>query len=72
MGIYQNTLEKIRQLNIDIDKEVDRLRDKYGDFEKQDLLHHAVTNKITNLDAAYAHWQFNDVKLITILIYMTN
>ena len=31
--------------------------------EKQDLLHHAVTNKITNLDAAYAHWQFNDVKL---------
>lgn len=46
-----------------VDKEVDRLRDKYGDFEKQDLLHHAVTNKITNLDAAYAHWQFNDVKL---------
>lgn len=46
-----------------VDKEVDRLRDRYGDFDKQDLLHHAVTNKITNLDAAYAHWQFNDVKL---------
>ena len=45
-----------------VDKEVDRLKDRYGDFDKQDLLHHAVTNKITNLEAAYTHWQFNDVK----------
>ena len=45
-----------------VDKEVDRLRDRYGEFDKQDLLHHAVTNKITNLDAAYTHWQFNDMK----------
>lgn len=45
-----------------VDKEVDQLRERYGDFDKQDLLHHAVTNKITNLEAAYTHWQFNDVK----------
>lgn len=45
-----------------VDKEVDRLKERYGDFDKQDLLHHAVTNKITNLEAAYTHWQFNDVK----------
>lgn len=45
-----------------VDKEVDRLRERYGDFDKQDLLHHAVTNKITNLEAAYTHWQFNDVR----------
>lgn len=45
-----------------VDKEVDQLKERYGDFDKQDLLHHAVTNKITNLEAAYTHWQFNDVK----------
>lgn len=45
-----------------VEKEVEQLKGKYGDFDKQELLHHAVTNKITNLEAAYAHWRFGDVK----------
>jgi len=45
-----------------VEREVLKLQEQYGDFDKQDLLNHAIKNKIANLDAAYAHWQFNNVK----------
>jgi|TARA_B100000586_G_scaffold210794_1_gene157912 hypothetical protein len=45
-----------------IENEVQRLQEKYGDFESRELLNHALKNQISNLDAAYTHWRFNDVK----------
>ncbi len=45
-----------------VDREVLKLQEQYGDFDRRELLNHAVKHKISNLDAAYAHWQFNDVK----------
>jgi len=45
-----------------VDREVQKLYEQYGEFDRRELLNHAVKNKISNLDAAYAHWQFNDLK----------
>jgi hypothetical protein len=45
-----------------IENEVLKLQEKYGEFDSRELLNHALKNQIPNLDAAYAHWQFNDVK----------
>ena len=44
-----------------LEKEVAGLKDKYGDFNEQELFQHALKNHIPNLDAAYAHMKFNDV-----------
>jgi len=46
-----------------VEREVLKLQEQYGEFDRQELLNHAMKHKIPNLDAAYAHWQFNDVKL---------
>ena len=45
-----------------VQSQVSSLQEKYGEFDKTALLNHAVKNRIPNLEAAYAHWQFNDVK----------
>jgi hypothetical protein len=47
-----------------IENEVQRLQGKYGEFDSRDLLNHALKNKISNLEAAFTHWRFNDVKSI--------
>ena len=46
-----------------MEREVLKLQEQYGEFDRQERLNHAMKHKIPNLDAAYAHWQFNDVKL---------
>ncbi len=45
-----------------VEREVTNLQDKYGDFDGKELLRHAVKHGISNLDAAYTHWRFGDVK----------
>mgnify|MGYP001327461926 FL=1 len=45
-----------------VEREVLNLQEQYGEFDRRELLNHAMKHKISNLDAAYAHWQFNDVK----------
>ena len=45
-----------------IEREVNSLQAKYGEFNRQELLNHALRYGIPNLEAAYTHWQFNDVK----------
>ena len=42
-----------------LDKEVSRLKGQYGNFDEQHLFKHALDNKIANLEAAYAHMNFN-------------
>lgn len=54
----QEQRERIQQ----VEREVLSLQDKYGEFDKKELLTHAMKNRIPNLEAAYAHWQFGDVK----------
>ena len=45
-----------------VEREVNTLQEKYGEFDRQELLNHALKNGIPNLEAAYTHWRFNDVK----------
>ncbi len=45
-----------------IENEVQKLQEKYGEFDSRELLNHALKNQIPNLDAAFAHWKFNEVK----------
>ena len=45
-----------------VEREVTSLQEKYGEFDRQELLNHALKNGIPNLEAAYTHWRFNDVK----------
>ena len=42
-----------------LDREVYRLKSHYGDFDEQALFQHALDNKISNLEAAYTHMNFN-------------
>jgi len=42
-----------------LDREVYRLKSHYGDFDEQVLFQHALDNKISNLEAAYTHMNFN-------------
>lgn len=44
-----------------LDKEVHGLKERYGDFDEQALFQHALSNRIPNLDAAYAHMKFGEV-----------
>lgn len=54
----QEQIHRVQQ----VEREVNTLQEKYGEFDKQELLNHAVKNRIPNLEAAYTHWRFNDVK----------
>ena len=45
-----------------VEREVSGLQEKYGEFDGKELLRHAVKNGISNLEAAYTHWRFGDVK----------
>ena len=68
------TEQKLRELEKKIDKqeanqrqqsverEVTKLQESYGEFDAKELLGHAVKHGIANLEAAYTHWQFGDVK----------
>jgi len=47
-----------------IEREVNSLQEKYGEFDGKELVNHAIKHRIPNLDAAYAHWRFNDVKSV--------
>jgi len=44
-----------------LDKEVHGLKDRYGDFDEKALFQHALTNRIPNLEAAYAHMNFGEM-----------
>tara|TARA_R110002050_G_scaffold35651_4_gene89447 strand:+ start:74 stop:787 length:714 start_codon:yes stop_codon:yes gene_type:complete len=54
----QEQAQRVQQ----VEREVDTLQEKYGDFDRQELLNHALKNNIPNLEAAYTHLRFNDVK----------
>ena len=44
-----------------LEKEVNALHSKYGDFDADALYRHALTNRIPNLEAAYAHMNFGSL-----------
>jgi hypothetical protein len=44
-----------------LEKEVNALHSKYGDFDADALYKHALTNRIPNLEAAYAHMNFGSL-----------
>ena len=53
----QDRLQKRQQ----IEKQVEGLRDTYGDFDAQELYQHALRNKIGNLEAALTHMRYGDL-----------
>ncbi len=56
----QEQAQKVRK----IEQEVTSLKEKYGEFDHDELVNHAIANRIPNLEAAYTHWRFNDVKSV--------
>ena len=44
-----------------VEKQVEGLRDQYGEFDSQELYQHALTHKIGNLEAALTHMRYGDV-----------
>ena len=44
-----------------LDKEVHGLKNRFGDFDEKALFQHALTNRIPNLEAAFAHMRFGEV-----------
>ena len=44
-----------------VEKQVDQLKEIYGDFNAPELYQHALTHKIGNLEAALTHMRYNDV-----------
>ena len=54
----QEQIHRVQQ----VEREVNTLQEKYGEFDRQELLSHAVRHNIPNLEAAYTHMRFNDVK----------
>ena len=44
-----------------VEKQVDQLKEIYGDFDAPQLYQHALTHKIGNLEAALTHMRYNDV-----------
>ena len=54
----QEQAQRVQQ----VEREVDTLQEKYGEFDRQELLNHALKNGIPNLEAAYTHMRFNEVK----------
>ncbi len=45
-----------------IERQVSELQEAYGEFDSRELMNHALKHKIPNLEAAYTHWRFNEVK----------
>ena len=54
----QEQTQRVQQ----VEREVKTLQEKYGEFDRQELLNHALKNGIPNLEAAYTHLRFNEVK----------
>ena len=54
----QEQIERVQR----VEREVSTLQEKYGEFNREELLNHALKNGIPNLEAAYTHMRFNDVK----------
>jgi len=44
-----------------IEKQVNSLKDQYGDFDSTELFQHALRHKIGNLEAALTHMRFGEV-----------
>ena len=44
-----------------VEKQVEGLREQYGEFDSQELYQHALTHKIGNLEAALTHMRYGDV-----------
>tara|TARA_R110002033_G_scaffold81308_3_gene132133 strand:- start:252 stop:992 length:741 start_codon:yes stop_codon:yes gene_type:complete len=53
----QNRLQRRQQT----EKQVEGLKEQYGDFDAQELYQHALTHKIGNLEAALTHMRYGDV-----------
>jgi len=53
----QDRLQRRQQ----VEKQVDQLKEIYGDFDAPQLYQHALTHKIGNLEAALTHMRYNDV-----------
>jgi uncharacterized coiled-coil protein SlyX len=53
----QDRLQRRQQ----VEKQVDQLKEIYGDFHAPELYQHALTHKIGNLEAALTHMRYNDV-----------
>ena len=54
----QEQAQRVQQ----VEREVDTLQEKYGEFNRKELLNHALKHGIPNLEAAYTHMRFNEVK----------
>ena len=54
----QEQAQRVQQ----VEREVTTLQDKYGEFDRKELLNHALKHGIPNLEAAYTHMRFNEVK----------
>ena len=54
----QEQTQRVQQ----VEREVTTLQEKYGEFDRQELLNHALKNGIPNLEAAYTHMRFSEVK----------
>tara|TARA_B100000586_G_scaffold246523_1_gene202666 strand:+ start:2180 stop:2914 length:735 start_codon:yes stop_codon:yes gene_type:complete len=59
---YRLEQSENRQRQEAIERQVTELQEHYGEFDSRELLSHALRHKIPNLEAAYTHWQFNEVK----------
>ena len=53
----QNRVQRRQQT----EKQVEGLKEQYGDFDAQELYQHALTHKIGNLEAALTHMRYGDV-----------
>jgi|TARA_R110000751_G_scaffold22310_7_gene62977 hypothetical protein len=53
----QNRVQRRQQT----EKQVEGLKEQYGDFDSQELYQHALTHKIGNLEAALTHMRYGDV-----------
>ena len=45
----------------EMEKQVDNLKERYGDFDESELYQHALSNRIGNLEAAFTHMRYGDV-----------
>lgn len=57
---------RLQQLELDrqaelLDRQVNSLKSKYGEFNENDLYTYAVQNKIQSIEAAYKAWKYDDL-----------
>lgn len=45
-------------------KQVEGLKEQYGDFDEKQLYQHALKNKIPNLEAAFTHMKYGEVAAV--------